>query len=97
MGWVTRRTRDYYYRSRRLPDGRVTTEVHSGLAATLYAKEDEKERRARRRKLAEFAEEEALDAELDQLIARIEEFTIEYLEACGFHRHKRQWRKRRKA
>jgi hypothetical protein len=94
MGWVTRGSRSYYFRSR-WRDGRVETEVFSGLRAKLEAKADEEARDARRREAEEFAKEDELDAEIDRLFGKIEEITAERLHAAGYHRHKREWRRRR--
>jgi len=94
MGWVTRGARSYYYRSR-WRAGEVETEAFTGRRAVLEAQADEEEREARRREAEAFAEEDELDAEIDRLFIKIEEFTAERLLAAGYHRHKQEWRRRR--
>src|SRR5262245_60325612 len=91
MAWVNRNGQEYYYRSKRV-DGKVRTEVFSGLRARSEAAVDERERKARQR---ELAEEDSLDEEIDRIFAAVEEFTAERLAFEGFHQHKREWRRRR--
>lgn len=100
MGWVSRGAKFYYYRSRRI-GGRVRTESFSGPIAELEAAADEEARYARRREAERFSEEDEIEdeieGELDRLFGKLEDFTTERLEAGGFYRHKRQWRRRRNA
>lgn len=94
MGWIDRNGRSYYYKSRRVA-GKVETEAFSGLRASLEASADERARAERGVKTALLEEDAALEAELDTLYSQIEEFTAERLHAAGYHRHKREWRRRR--
>jgi hypothetical protein len=95
MGWVNRNGRSYYCRSKRA-GGKVETEVFSGPLASLEAEADEEAREARRREAEQFAEEDELDAEIEKLFVAVEEFTAEQLLAAGYHRHKQEWRRRRR-
>jgi hypothetical protein len=96
MGWVTRGSKSYFYRSKRI-GGKVQTEAFSGLRAEIEAERDEEARYEHRREADQFAEEDEIDAELERLFGKIEDFTAERLEAAGYHRHKREWRRRRNA
>ena len=94
MGWITRGSQAYFYRSKRV-GGRVQTEAFSGLRAVLEAQVDEEEKFRREREAELLAEEDELDAEIGRLFRKIEDFTAERLHAAGYHRHKREWRRRR--
>jgi hypothetical protein len=99
MGIEFRRDRAYYYRKRRV-GGRVVSEYAGGGLLALVARERAEEGRAERaaadaawraeRARMEEAERAAV-AYCDQIEARAREM----LTAMGYHRPKRQWRKRR--
>ena len=96
MGLVERNGRRYFYRSKRR-DGKVKTVVFSGLRAEIETEADEEAREERRREADEEARQDEIDSELDLLFVAIEEFTAERLLAAGYHRRKREWRRRRGA
>jgi hypothetical protein len=96
MAWIDRNGKRYYYRSKRI-NGRVATECFSGSRAEREAAADEDAKAGRRREAESLAEEDEIDAEIDRLFGKIEEFTAERLDVEGFHQHKRQWRRRRGA
>ena len=80
--------------------GRVTTEyVASGESALLIARLEALERDERDSERSEFeAEREALDAAeraLNGYFDRVEDLARSALYAAGYHRPKREWRKRR--
>jgi hypothetical protein len=100
MGWETRGgAGPYYYRKVRR-GGRVVSEyVGRGDMATLFALLDEQ---AREQKAAEAEirreeqrEEAEADARLDALVREAEAVAADRLIGLGYHRHKRQWRRRR--
>ncbi len=99
MGIEFRRDRAYYYRKRRV-GGRVVSEYAGGGLLALDARERAEGGRAERAAAdaAWRAERERLEAEeraaagyFDLVEARVRET----LTAAGYHRPKRQWRKRR--
>jgi len=94
MAWIDRNGRRYYYRSKRL-NGKVKTEAFSGRRAEVEAQADERARAERGVKTALLEEESGLEAELDRLFSEIEGLATAELEARGFYRHHRQWRRRR--
>jgi hypothetical protein len=96
MGW----DRGYYYRVRKV-NGRVVREyVGRGPIAELVAQMDGLERQQREAEraawLVKWAEQNALDAPLDELNELADLLARAALLAAGFHQHKRgEWRKRR--
>ena len=101
MAWEERGGRLYYYRGRRTPGGRVLKEyVGSGPAAEFLANADEEARQhERRRREAEKAERERLEAfdrEIDSACEAIELLARAALVEAGYRQHKRgEWRLRR--
>ena len=100
MGWKTINRRRYYYKSER-DGGRVKTTYvgpgESGVLFSLLALEDRAEREAEReqRKFEreEFEAEEKTVADwFDDVQAAAEDAMI----AAGFHKHKGQWRRKRR-
>jgi hypothetical protein len=100
MAWETRGNRSYFYRKERI-NGKVKSEyVGSGEVAALLdrcekgrreLKELEKENQKRERMRGEI-----IDDEINAL-SEINQSLVEALFLInGFHRHKRQWRKKRK-
>lgn len=100
MPWAARGDRKYYYRSKRLPDGRVgKVYCGSGGRGEEAAKEDAAARALVDADRAEASRSEAaieplatLAKELDEGLAVLA--TATFL-AGGLHQHKGQWRKRR--
>jgi len=89
-----------YYRVKRV-DGRIVSEyVGTGPAAEVAATIDEmlrEERRAQRADLRDLrADLRADDAEADGWSKRVDLIVTLALEAAGLHRHKRQWRRKRR-
>ncbi len=100
MGWETRGGNRYYYRKER--DGSRVRSVYvgSGEVARLLAQLDHIERAERmleREAARDWRAELALpDAELDALGAVVKDVTAATLIINGFHRHKREWRRKRR-
>ena len=100
MGWEERNGKSYYYRKER--DGSRVRSVYvgSGEVARLLAQLDHIERAERmleREAARDWREEIAsLDAELDELGAVVKDDTAATLIINGFHRHKREWRRKRR-
>lgn len=99
MGWKTINGHRYYYRSERVGGRVVTRYMGKGDAARVFASVDaflRQERNATRdAERADDAEVDELDARLDDLVARARRDADAVIEAAGYHRHKRQWRRRR--
>ena len=100
MGWKRINGREYYYRSERV-GGRVrSTYFGSGELATAVASleaEAREEREAERRK--QRAERDQADAEEREISAwfdGIQAVADGAMRAAGFHKHKGQWRRKRK-
>lgn len=99
MGVEIRGGNAYYYRKVRRGDRVVSEYVGGGLLA-LAASELDADARAERAEMAEAwrVERERLEAE-DRAFAvyfgRVEALAREVITAAGYHRPKRQWRKRR--
>jgi len=100
MGWKRINGREYYYRSERV-GGRVrSTYFGSGELATAVASleaEAREEREAERRK--QWAERDQADAEERAISAwfdGIQAVADGAMRAAGFHKHKGQWRRKRK-
>jgi hypothetical protein len=100
MGWKTIKGRRYYYKSER-EGGRVKTTYfgagESGLLMSLLQLEDRAEREAEREKRQadkeEFETEEKAVAEWFDDVQAVADAAIV---AAGFHKHKGQWRRKRR-
>src|SRR5947209_3175916 len=96
MGWFRG---PYYYRSARQGRRVVQEYVGRGTLARLAAQGDADDRRRRERRARAGREErarvEALDAPVLELCGLADALAHAALLAAGFHRHKRQWRRRR--
>jgi hypothetical protein len=100
MGWKTIKGRRYYYKSER-EGGRVKTTYfgagESGLLMLLLQLEDRAEREAEREKRQadkeEFETEEKAVAEWFDDVQTVADAAIV---AAGFHKHKGQWRRKRR-
>jgi hypothetical protein len=102
VAWETReRGGRYYTRSRRSPeDGRVLREyVGSGPLAELAAETDRTKRELaeaeRRREEMELERLDALAAPVLEISEAAEILVRAHLIACGYHRHKGEWRRAR--
>jgi hypothetical protein len=100
MGWEQRRGRSYYYRKVR-EGGRVRSKyVGSGLVAQICAGDDGNKRRDRAAKHAADRATRQAEAAIDRQLASVESaiaaMTHATLFAAGYHKHKGQWRKRRR-
>lgn len=100
MGIEFRRDRAFYYRKVRRGDWVVSRYVGGGMLGHAAALMDEEGREAERAEAAATwraerarmeEQERAAIAYSDQVEARVREM----LEAAGYHRPKRRWRKRR--
>lgn len=102
MAWETRNGRGRYYtRSKRI-GGRVVREyIGTGAIADLAAALDAEERAEREEARAALRAEHAEAREVTEVLSDLEAVTrhavFNVLHAEGFHRHKRQWRRRRAA
>jgi hypothetical protein len=99
MPWKTRKGSRYYYRSIRDGD-RVRTEyIGAGPAAELIAQVDRLDPLERERSAEAWREcrraDEAADRSAALAFGRVELVARAALEAAGFHRHRRQWRRGR--
>jgi hypothetical protein len=100
MAWEHReRGGSYYTRSRR-KDGRVVREyVGVGVLGEIAALEDEYERRRQEEEAAYWKEElerlEELSVPVLELSEAAEILVRAHLIACGYHRHKGEWRRAR--
>lgn len=99
MGWEARGKFLYYYRKER--SGAHVRSIYVGtgeiarLESAMLAMQQE-ERRVQRSKLA--AKEsplQAVDENLDAISGVVSDFVEAVLISGGFHKHKREWRKRR--
>jgi hypothetical protein len=102
VAWETReRGGRYYTRSRRSPDdGRVLREyVGSGPLAELAAEADRTKRELaeaeRKREKTELERLDALAAPVLEISEAAEILVRAHLIACGYHRHKGEWRRAR--
>lgn len=102
MAWETReRGGRYYTRSRRSPeDGRVVREyVGSGPLAELAAEADRTKREIaeaeRKREKTELERLDVLAAPVLEISEAAEILVRAHLIACGYHRHKGEWRRAR--
>jgi hypothetical protein len=82
-------------------DGRVVREyVGGGLLGQLAAKMDAQERRRREEEAAAWKGEqermEALTAPVEELCEGVEVLARATLLASGYHRHKGEWRRKRR-
>lgn len=101
MGWEQRNGRSYYYHKSRM-GGRVRSEyMGAGLLAQLCAEEDDDKRQERNAQRAADRATRQAEAGIDRQLANAESalaaMTHATLLAAGFHNHKGQWRKRRRA
>lgn len=99
MGLIYRNGRPYLYRSIRR-GGRVTSEyVGAGATAETIALLEAVEREERDQEREDFRAEarasESVEDPLDDYCAQVEKLASAALFAAGYHRPKRQWRKRR--
>ena len=100
MGWEQKRGRSYYYRKVRV-GGRVRSEyVGSGMLGQLCAADDANQRRERAARRAADRAARQGEAQIDRQLADAESalaaMTNATLLAAGCHRHRGQWRKRRR-
>ncbi len=100
MAWETRRGNRYYYRSRRLMDGRVRKEyVGTGLVAMAAAKADEDARETKQQECDMIRQIDAEVRPLQDLMNSLDEgvrlLMAGTLLAAGHHNHRGHWRKRR--
>jgi hypothetical protein len=101
LAWERRGSNLYFYQSQRV-DGRVrkkyvgTGEVAEGVA---YADETIRRTRAERRERerAQLEEARGLVAAGDELHEAVEILARAEMVAAGYHRHKGEWRMRRRA
>src|SRR5215204_7613901 len=101
MAWERRGSNLYYYQSERL-DGRVRKKyVGAGEVAQAIAHADETIRRSRaaqsERGRVELEEARTLASAGEELWEAADILAVAELVAAGYHRHKGQWRRRRRA
>jgi hypothetical protein len=100
MAFENRNGRRYYYRKTRIGDRVVSEYVGAGEVAEMCAKLDRYEwarREITKIETAEFrAELESIDAAIDEA-CQINKFLVDALFLInGYHKHKGQWRQKRK-
>jgi hypothetical protein len=100
MGWKTINGRRYYYKSER-DGGRVKTAYfgagESGLLISLLGREDQAEREAERdERRAEREENRAEEKAVTEWFDDVQAVADAAMIAAGFHKHKGQWRRRRR-
>src|SRR4029450_5101748 len=103
MGWETRRNGKRYYYEKTRENGKVVSHyIGAGQLAPLVAglNQIRKEHRQQERLEAHiarsaFAELAATPKDLTLLLEQARSAAAAALEAAGYHKHKRQWRKKR--
>jgi hypothetical protein len=99
VAWEKRRGRFFYYRSVRVGNRVKKIYVGRGPAAEQAASEAAEAKARRAAERAEVDEFEAVMVAADQRSATVNEGTKRLvdagLSACGYHQHRRQWRRRR--
>jgi hypothetical protein len=100
MSWEQRRGRSYLYRKVR-EGGRVRSKyLGTGLLAQMSAEEDDEKRRQHSIQRTAARAARQAEAQIDRQLASVESaiaaLTQAALSAAGYHRHKGQWRKRRR-
>jgi hypothetical protein len=100
MAWERRGSNLYYYQSKRV-DGRVRKKyVGAGELAQTIAHADEtiRQRRAAQSERARVELEEArtIASAGEELCEAADILAVAQLVAAGYHRHKGQWRRRRR-
>ncbi|GIW86685.1 MAG: hypothetical protein KatS3mg108_1009 [Isosphaeraceae bacterium] len=101
MGWKTINGRRYYYKCRRV-GGRVVTEYYGGgeagaVMAHLQRLDNLDRAEARDDERARRQEDRDLDDALDALVAEARSQADALIEAAGYYRHRRQWRRRHRS
>ena len=101
MAWERRGSNLYYYQSERV-DGRVRKKyVGAGEVAQAVAHADETIRQSRaaqrERARVEFEEAKTLASVGEELWEAADILAVAQLVAAGYHRHKGEWRMRRRA
>ncbi len=100
MGWKTINGRRYYYKSER-EGGRVKTTYfgagESGLLISLLGLEDRAEREAERdERRAEREENRAEEKAVAEWFDDVQAVADAAMIAAGFHKHKGEWRRKRR-
>ncbi len=99
MAWLNKRNGNYYYRSRREGDKVISEYVGTGYMAMLEAALDKMQQQQhyaeRQAWQAVVDEQEAIDAELDNVSAAVADLVDAVLLVTGHRQHKREWRKQR--
>lgn len=89
----------YYYRKRREGDRVVSEYVGGGLVASLIEHQDKRERLQREAEKLRMSRARmsmaAIDRQLDEFSEIVDLMVKAELLAMGYHRHKRQWRRKR--
>jgi hypothetical protein len=101
MAWERRGSNLYYYQSQRI-DGRVRKKyVGAGEVAQAIAHADEMIRQSRaahsERARVELEEARTLASAGEKLCEAADILAVAQLVAAGYHRHKGEWRRRRRA
>lgn len=97
MAYETRGNQQYYYQKRRV--GKHVISVYGGndIIAQLAAERDTLLRAKaavdRERFRAVMAEQDAIDAQLDDIGEQLQQLVTAALLVAGYHQHKRVWRK----
>jgi hypothetical protein len=100
MGWEQRGNNRYYYKKER--EGSRVKSVYVGrgeiaqMVSQIQSSSPVLDRLAGQNASSKLTRSEMAEATLDQTADLIHLLTQAVLLACGFHTHKRQWRKTRK-
>jgi hypothetical protein len=100
MGWKRINGQEYYYRSER-QGGRVkTTYVGGGILGSLVARLEQSDRQERqlqrKQQRAEREESDNLERVVSEWFSDVQRIADAAMIAAGFHKHKGQWRRKRR-
>lgn len=89
----------YYYRKRRQGKRIISEYVggdYAGLLAEMQDAQERQQREAERERFRALVEREnAIDAEIDDMTAKVDTLVTALFLAAGYRQHRRQWRKKR--
>ena len=102
MAWESRERGGHYYTRSRRVNGRVVREYIGGGELAQIASENDDDRRTlrkaeRQQQRAELERLEALAGPVGELCEVTEILARAHLLACGYHEHRGEWRRERRA
>jgi hypothetical protein len=95
MAWEERSEHKYYYRKRREGDRIIFKYLGSGLEAAQYAQASQEKEKRIQSEHQRRIEMTSTSAQVEDICKTLNDAMRAWLLALGYHRHKRQWRKRR--